>query len=76
MPTVLEAPNVEVHEYHEVEPQEPTASRSRLSVILCSLRDMLRSRRVSGTVRDNRFETCMEILTRKDPFIFIGLFSG
>jgi hypothetical protein len=72
----MEAPDVEVREYQEVEPEKPAAKQSRLSAVLGSLRSMLRSRRVSGTVRNNQFETCMEMLTRKDPFLFIGSLSG
>jgi hypothetical protein len=76
MPHVLEAPEIEVLDYHEVEPEKPAAKRSRLSGILGFLRSVLRSRRVSGTVRHNQFETCMEMLARTDPFIFIGVISG
>ena len=76
MPSVMETPEVEVQEYHEVEPVTPAAPRSRLSAVLASLRGMLRSRRASGTIHNNQFETCIEMLTRKDPFIFIGSISG
>jgi hypothetical protein len=76
MPHVLEAPDVEVREYHEVEPEKPAAKQSRLSAILGSLRSMLKSHRISEPVRNDRFETGIDLLARKYPFIFIGLYSG
>jgi hypothetical protein len=76
MPTVLEAPDVEVREYQEVEPEKPAASQSRLSTILCSLRGMLRSRRVSESVRNDQFESGTDMLARKYPFLFIASVTG
>jgi hypothetical protein len=76
MPSVMEAPEIAVQEYQEVVPTTPVVPRGRLWAILASLRALLRSRRVSATSCHEPFETGIEMLARKHPFIFIGSFSG
>ena len=73
MPSVMEAPEVEVQEYQEVKLQKPAAKESWL---FGSLRGMLKSHPVSGTVRNDRFESGIDMLARKYPFLFIGSCCG
>jgi hypothetical protein len=76
MPSVLETPETEVRKYQEVALETPAAPRSRSSHNLASLRAMLRSGRVSDTICTDQFETSIDRLTRKQPYIFIWSYCG
>ena len=72
----LEAAEVHIRAYQDTTPITPAASQSRFSTMLASLRAGLKFRWSSGVQASTPFETGIDILARKHPYILIRALCG